>query len=69
MEEIEDRVQLAEIKKDVGYIRGEITKINILLAEKYVTVGEFTPVKNIVFGMVGFILIAVMGTLLTVVIK
>jgi len=67
MKEIEDRVQLAEIKKDVNYIIREVSEIKALIADKYVTMDEFLPIKNIVYGVVGLILVASVGAILKLV--
>ena len=56
------------IKNDIEYIKVDIEDINIKLDSHYVTRAEFDPVRNIVYGMVGVILLAVIGALITLVI-
>lgn len=66
--EIEDRIKLAEIGKDVGYLkeignltRTEIEAVRKLLTDQYVTRLEFDPVKRAVFFVIGTIALAVIG--------
>lgn len=56
------------IKNDIEYIKVDVEDINIKLDSHYVTRAEFDPVRNIVYGMVGVILLAVIGALITLVI-
>jgi len=46
----------------------QLTEIRVLL-DKYVTKEEFNPVRNIVFGMVGLILVGCFITILKLVYK
>jgi len=62
-------VVLAVIQTDISYIKKEVDEIKNLVQEKYVTKEEFIPIKNIVYGMVGLILVGVFGALLALVIK
>jgi len=64
-----DQVKLAVIQNDLSYIKKEIGEIKGLVQEQYVTKNEFEPIKKIVYGMIGLILIAVVGALLALVIK
>lgn len=52
-------------KNDFREFKEEIEK----LLSNYVTVQEFRPVKNIIYGMVGFILLAFIGSIATIIIK
>jgi len=67
--DMENAVHIAEIARDVGYVRGKVESIERLVQDKYVTIDQFSPVRNIVYGMVGLILIAVIGALITLVIR
>jgi hypothetical protein len=58
----------ALVAVDIKYIKDEISEIKAKLDTAYVTQTEFKPVRTIVYGMVGTILVAVMGGLLTLVI-
>lgn len=50
------------------YIQRDIAEINKKLDDKYVTKDQFDPVKNIVYGLVAIILIAVAGALVALVV-
>ena len=52
---------------DISYIKKDISEIKTLLENKYVTKEAFGPVKSIAFGMVALVLVAVVGSLLTMV--
>lgn len=62
---------LTELKVDVKYIQRELTEIKDVVKDerdKYVTQDQFSPIKNIVYGMVALTLTAVAGGLLALVI-
>jgi hypothetical protein len=65
----DDRADLATIKTKLDYITKELDKIDDKLTENYVTQDQFSPVRNIVFGMVAIILVGIIGALLTLVIR
>jgi thiosulfate reductase cytochrome b subunit len=52
------RGDLAEIKEDIKQLKGE-----------FVTRNEFMPIKQIVYGAVALILVAVIGGLLNLVLR
>lgn len=56
-------------KVDLGYIREELKEIKLRLDSKFVTKEIFDPIKQIVYGQVALILIAVVGGLLTLVLR
>ena len=68
-EVIEHTTQLAVLANDVGYIKETVQDIKRLVEDKYVTKSEFEPIKRIVYGVVGLILVAVVGALLTLVVR
>ena len=56
---------------DIAYIKRDISDIKSTLKElsfEYVTKDEFAPVKNLVFGLVSLILVAVFSALVGMVI-
>jgi hypothetical protein len=55
---------LAIIELNIEYMKNEIIKLVDKVDKDYVTKTEFNPVRNIVYGMVGVILVAVLGALL-----
>ena len=50
------------------YLQKELERMSIILSSHYVTMKEFTPVKNIVYGMVAVITVSVLGSIITLVI-
>jgi len=57
------------IKRDIEYIQKDVKEIKEKLESRYVTKEEFDPIKRIVYGMVGVILLAVVGALVALVLK
>ena len=60
---------VALIVKDIGYIKDSMDEIKDSLKNEYVTKVEFDPVKQIAFGFVGIIIVAVLGSIVALVIK
>lgn len=58
-------VQMAIIATDIKYIKAAIDEIK----DAYVTQAEFRPVKTIVYGLVGIVLVGVVTALLYSVIR
>jgi hypothetical protein len=50
-------------------VKAAVERIEEKLERNYVTVEAFTPVRNIVFGLVGLILTSVVGGLIALVIQ
>lgn len=48
------------LKEDIKELKDKFDK----LGDKYVTKIEFTPVRNVVFGMVGLFLVGILTTIL-----
>lgn len=61
--------RLAVMQNDLSYIKDEVKGVKEQIGSQYVTKAEFTPVKNVVYGLVAIILIAVVGGLLALVVK
>ena len=55
---------IAHIKEDISEIKASFKDIKTF----YLTKDEFSPVRNIVYGMVGLILIAVVGAIVALVV-
>ena len=68
-EETCTEVTLAVIQTDVTYIKEKMDALDTKMNNNYVSKEEFEPVKNIVYGLVGIILIAVIGALLALVVQ
>lgn len=59
---------IAVISTDIKYIKEEIKDIKTKLDKNYVTHEEFEPVKKVVYGMVAFLLLALLGAFIKLVI-
>jgi hypothetical protein len=57
------------IEKRFDKIDKKMEKMCEDMKNDYVSYKEFTPIKNVVYGTVGAILMAVIGAILTLVIK
>jgi len=64
-----NETEVALIAKDVVYIKADVKEIKEKLEVGYITRVEFEPIKKVVYGVVTLILIAVVGGLLTLVVK
>lgn len=60
---------LAVIANDLTYIKRDIADIKATVQHGYVTKEEFEPIKKIVYGLVGLILVAVVGAVVSLVVK
>ena len=64
-----DRVKLAVMATNIEHIKSELGEIKDTLknlSSNYVTKAEFEPVRKLVYGVVGLILVAVVGTVLAI---
>lgn len=64
-ETLDTRVAL--VQQDVKYIKDGFDKLDEKISAHYVTKEEFDPVKKIVYGLVGLILITVVGSIVSLV--
>lgn len=62
-------IEIAVMFNDITYIKSEVTEIRKKLDSEYVTKSELDPIKKIVYGLVGLILVGVMGALLALVLR
>lgn len=58
---------VAVIAVDIGYIKRDVGEIKEKLDRDYVSKDEFSPVRNIVYGLVGILGIATLGAILRLV--
>lgn len=63
------QVKLAVIKNDLGYIKEKLNALDEKVSLHYITKEEFNPVKNIVYGVVFLILVAVVGALIALIVQ
>lgn len=57
------------IEVKLEFIIKELDEIKAKLEKNYVTAEEFKPVKTIVYGMVSMALIAILGAVISLVVK
>jgi len=57
------------IATKLDYISRDVAEIKLKLEKDYVTQNEFAPIKQIVYGMVSVVLLAVVGAIVTLVLK
>ena len=63
-----DETKLAVIQTDLTYIKEKLNAVDTKVSSGYVTKEQFEPVRNIVYGLVGLILVAVVGALVALVV-
>lgn len=63
-----DDIKLAVIQNDLTYIKEKMNTIDTKVSNNYVSKEEFEPIKKIVYGLVGLILVAVVGALVALVV-
>lgn len=61
--------QMAVMANDLGYVRKAVDVLNEKIDHNYVTKAEFEPIRKLVYGLVGLILIAVVGAVMTLVLR
>lgn len=62
-------VDMAEVKADIKYLVKEVDKIQVQLEKDYVTQDQLEPIKKIVYGLVGTMLIAVVTALMAIILR
>ena len=53
----------------LDYIQRDLVEIKVKLEKDYVTKDEFDPIKKVVYGLVSIMLAALIGSVLSLVIK
>jgi tetrahydromethanopterin S-methyltransferase subunit G len=64
-----DNTKIALIQQDISYMKDKLDNVDQKISTHYVSREEFEPIKKIVYGMVGLILVAVVGALISLVVK
>jgi len=64
-----DQTKLAVIATDISYMKEKLTRIDSQLLGNFVTKEEFEPIKKIVYGLVGLILVGVVGAILALILR
>lgn len=63
------QLDTALLRKDLEYIKNEVSNLRSDIHDGYITKTEFEPVQRLVYGMVSIILVAVVGALIALVIQ
>lgn len=63
------QTKIALIQQDISYMKDKLDGVDQKISTHYVSREEFEPIKKIVYGMVGLILTAVVGALISLVLK
>ena len=71
MEQTEERraISFEVIDTKLNFIMQSVKDIKQDLEKNYVTRMEFEPVKKVIYGLVGIILVAVVGAVIALVVK
>jgi hypothetical protein len=69
MNDTSDEVKLAVIQTDINYIKDKLNSVDQKVSTHYITREEFEPIKKIVYGLVGLILVAVVGAVVSLVVR
>lgn len=64
-----NETKLAVIQNDITYIKDKLNSVDNKVSSHYVSKEEFEPIKKIVYGLVGLILVAVVGALVSLVVR
>jgi len=64
-----EEVKIAVICNDMEYVKKTLEKIDRRLELDYITKTEFEPIKKIVYGLVMLVLTAVVGAIVSLVLK
>lgn len=65
----QDASDIRVINNKLDYIQRDVIEIKTSIAFNYVTKEQFEPIQKIVYGLVGLILVAVVGALMTLIIR
>ncbi len=61
--------ELAVMQNDLTTIKEDVADIKRTLKHEYITQNEFDPVKKVVYGLVGIILVTVAGAVVALVMR
>jgi tetrahydromethanopterin S-methyltransferase subunit G len=64
-----DETRMAILQNDIGYIKKQLDSIDNKVSNHYVSKEEFEPIKKIVYGLVGLILVGVVGAMVSLVVR
>jgi len=61
--------RVATLIERVAAVQEDVKEIKTSLKDEYVCNSEFAPVRNVVYSFIGVILLAVIGALVTLVVR
>lgn len=61
--------QIALMSQDITYIKKSVDDLTLKVDHNYVTKDEFKPVKQLVYGFVGLVLVSVIGAIMALVVR
>jgi len=61
--------RVATLIERIAAVQEDVKEIKASLKDEYVCRNEFAPVRNVVYSFIGVILIAVIGALVTLVVR
>lgn len=64
-----ENTQIALMAQDIVYIKKSVDDLALKVDHNYITKDEFQPVKQLVYGLVGLILTAVIGAIMALVLR
>lgn len=64
-----DETNIALIQKDISYMKEKLDSVDNKVSTHYVSKEEFEPIKKIVYGLTGLILVAVVGAMVSLVVR
>ena len=64
-----DHDLLIKLNENMSHVKADIAKIYARLDDKYVTKDEFAPIQKLVYLLVGIVLSAVGGGVMTIILK
>ena len=64
-----EHTQIALMAQDIVYIKDAVKDLRNDIDHKYVTTDQFEPIKKIVYGLVGAVLLAVITAVMTIVLR
>jgi outer membrane murein-binding lipoprotein Lpp len=62
------RNDMEKMAKSIGGIKEDVNDLKEMMDSRYVTRTEFEPIRNIIYGMVGVVLLAVVTALVALVV-
>lgn len=62
-------IKLAVLQNDMSYVKDKLDSIDDKVSSHYVSKEEFEPIKKIVYGLTGLILVAVVGAMVSLVVR